>query len=49
MKEIPIFFVTCLQSKEEETRPGFVVGRRIFAKPVDIDKLVEEIKKNIGD
>jgi two-component system alkaline phosphatase synthesis response regulator PhoP len=48
LKEVPIFFVTCLQTKEEEVKPGFVVGRRIFAKPVDIDKLVDAIKKSLG-
>ena len=49
MSDIPVFFVTCLQSKEEEAVPGFVVGRRMFAKPVDIEKLVAEINKSIGE
>ncbi len=48
LKEVPIFFVTCLQSKEEEAKPGFVVGRRIFAKPVDMDKLDGAIREIFG-
>lgn len=44
-QSIPVFFLTCLQSKEEEVKEGQVGATRIFAKPVDIDRLYKKIKE----
>lgn len=45
---IPIIYVTCLRTKEEERQTGhYVADSIIIAKPFDFNELVEVIKKKI--
>lgn len=42
--QIPIIFLTALQSKEEEQKHGALIGKNIIlAKPYDINHLIAEI------
>lgn len=42
--QIPIIFLTALQSKEEEQKQGTIIGKNIIlAKPYDINHLIAEI------
>ncbi|MGE5280079.1 MAG: response regulator [Deltaproteobacteria bacterium] len=45
---IPIIFLTCLFTKQEEKACGHVLGQNFFiAKPYDVDELLSEIKTRI--
>ena len=45
-KDIPVIFLTCLISKEEERKKnGYIEGNIIFAKPFDSEELVDTIEK----
>ncbi|RKY41140.1 MAG: hypothetical protein DRP85_07065 [Candidatus Makaraimicrobium thalassicum] len=45
-RDIPVIFLTCLFSKEDEREKGRVVGGNIFiAKPYTKEELLGEIKK----
>jgi two-component system alkaline phosphatase synthesis response regulator PhoP len=45
-KDIPVIYLTCLYTKEEEHEKGFGVGNNIvLAKPYDIEELVAGIEK----
>jgi len=46
-KNIPVLFLTSLISKNEELGK-FAKDRRFFAKPIDREKLLEEIERCIG-
>ena len=46
-KNIPVLFLTSLISKKEEFDNG-TGKRRFFAKPIDREKLLEEIERCIG-
>ena len=48
-KDIPIIFLTALQTKEDEKRQGPEIGENVvFAKPFEFDKLLKKIKELIG-
>jgi len=45
-RDIPVIFLTALFSKTEETEKGNMVGSNIaFAKPLDTEALVSQIKR----
>ena len=44
-KNIPIIFITALLSQDELEERGPISGRMSFAKPVNIDLLLNEIQK----
>jgi DNA-binding response OmpR family regulator len=47
-KGIPILFLTCLFTKQEEKVCGHLLGQNFFiAKPYDVDELLDEIGKRI--
>jgi CheY-like chemotaxis protein len=47
-KDIPVIFLTCLFTKEEEAKLGHGVADNFFiAKPYDSSELISEIKKHI--
>jgi CheY-like chemotaxis protein len=47
-KDIPVVFLTAVvSSKDTEKNNGLIGGNLFIAKPVDIKKLIEVIKKNI--
>ena len=47
-KNIPILFLTCLFTKQEEKTCGHVLGQNFFiAKPYDVNELLTEIQKRI--
>ncbi len=47
-KNIPIMFLTCLFTKEDELMQGHDIGGNVFvAKPYNPDELLSEIKKHI--
>jgi two-component system sensor histidine kinase/response regulator len=48
-KEIPILFLTCLFTKQEEKMCGHLLGQNFFiAKPYDAAELLGEIEKRIN-
>ena len=48
-KDIPIIFLTALQTKEDEKKQGPGIGENVvFAKPFEFDKLLKKIKELIG-
>jgi len=47
-KDIPIIFLTCLFTKQEEKACGHVLGQNFFiAKPYDVTELLSEIDTRI--
>ena len=47
-QDIPIIFLTCLFTKQEEKTCGHVLGQNFFiAKPYDVNELLSEIKARI--
>lgn len=47
-KDIPILFLTCLFTKQEEKVCGHLLGQNFFiAKPYDVQELLGEIDKRI--
>jgi CheY-like chemotaxis protein len=45
-KSIPIIFLTCLFTKQEEKTCGHMLGQNFFiAKPYDVQELLDEIEK----
>ncbi len=47
-RDIPIIFLTCLFTKQEEKTCGHVLGQNFFiAKPYDVGELLSEIKTRI--
>ncbi|MFB3919813.1 MAG: PleD family two-component system response regulator [Candidatus Velamenicoccus archaeovorus] len=47
-KDIPILFLTCLFTKQEEKVCGHLLGQNFFiAKPYDVGELLDEIGKRI--
>ncbi len=47
-KDIPILFLTCLFTKQEEKVCGHLLGQNFFiAKPYDVTDLLSEIEKSI--
>ncbi len=47
-KKIPVIFLTAIVNKEEVKESGGIIGgHRFIAKPVDTEKLIEIIDKNI--
>jgi len=49
-RNIPIIYVTCLRTREEEKMMGRErAGEFVMAKPFDFNELVEVIKKKISD
>lgn len=49
-RNIPIIFVTCLWTREEEKKMGHEIGEQVvIAKPFDFNELVEVIKKKIEE
>ena len=47
-RDIPIVFLTCLFTKQEEQACGHVLGQNFFiAKPYDVNELLSEIKARI--
>jgi len=47
-RDIPIIFLTCLFTKQEERACGHVLGQNFFiAKPYDVNELLAEIKARI--
>ncbi|MDD5018984.1 MAG: response regulator [Candidatus Omnitrophica bacterium] len=48
-KDIPILFLTCLFTKQEEKVCGHLLGQNFFiAKPYDVDELLSEIDKRVA-
>ncbi len=48
-KDIPILFLTCLFTKQEEKVCGHVLGQNFFiAKPYDVNELLTEIDKRVN-
>lgn len=48
-KNIPILFLTCLFTKQEEKVCGHLLGQNFFiAKPYDVAELLQEIGKRIN-
>ena len=49
LRDIPIIFLTALQTKEEERKQGREIGRHtVFAKPFEFEELLEKTKQLIG-
>ena len=49
MKDIPIIFLTALQTKEDEKRQGHEFGgHTVFAKPFEFKELLASIQRFIG-
>jgi len=47
-RDIPILFLTCLFTKQEEKTSGHMLGHNFFiAKPYDASELVREIDKRV--
>lgn len=47
-KNIPILFLTCLFTKQEEKVCGHVLGQNFFiAKPYDVGELLGEVEKRV--
>ena len=47
-RNIPILFLTCLFTKQEEKTCGHVLGQNFFiAKPYDVNELMTEIQKRV--
>ncbi|MDD2865732.1 MAG: response regulator [Candidatus Omnitrophota bacterium] len=47
-KDIPILFLTCLFTKQEEKACGHLLGQNFFiAKPYDVNELLDEIGKRV--
>ncbi len=46
-KHIPIIFLTCLVSKDEQKTIDSNAGHTIIAKPYDAEELLSEIKKHL--
>jgi len=48
-KDIPIVFLTCLFTKQEEKVCGHLLGQNFFiAKPYDVNELLCEIEKRVN-
>ena len=48
-KDIPIVFLTCLFTKQEEKVCGHLLGQNFFiAKPYDVNELLGEIEKRVN-
>jgi CheY-like chemotaxis protein len=48
-KDIPILFLTCLFTKQEEKTCGHILGQNFFiAKPYDVVELLTEIDKRVN-
>lgn len=48
-KDIPILFLTCLFTKQEEKMCGHLLGQNFFiAKPYDVVELLTEIDKRVN-
>lgn len=48
MKDIPVIFLTCLYTKQEEKREGHLIKENFFlAKPYNPNELLEIIRKTI--
>ena len=47
-KEIPVIFLTCLITKEEEKTGNVIAGEYFVAKPYNPDELVKIIDKQLG-
>ena len=48
-KDIPIVFLTCLFTKQEEKVCGHLLGQNFFiAKPYDVNELLSEIDKRVN-
>ncbi len=48
-KSIPVIFLTCLFTKDDELRDGHSVGKNLFvAKPYDVQELLELINKTVA-
>ena len=48
-KNVPVLFVSSLQRKEDEVKPGLIGPSRIFSKPVDIERLDLKIKEVLAE
>lgn len=49
-KDIPVLFLTCLYTKEEESSQGHdIKGNFFIAKPFDQDELLSEIKTRLNN
>lgn len=47
-KDIPVIFLTCLFTRQDEKEEGHLVGKNIFvAKPYDIKELLGLIRKTV--
>ena len=46
---IPIFFLTCLKTKQDEHRSRKAGEYTIFAKPFDPEELMTKIKETVGE
>ncbi len=47
-KDIPIVFLTCLLSKEDERREGHAIGKNFFiAKPYNPDELLDMVRDHV--
>jgi two-component system, OmpR family, alkaline phosphatase synthesis response regulator PhoP len=45
-KDIPIIFLTCLFTKQDEKKDGHTLGKNIFvAKPYDVKELLEIVRR----
>ncbi len=48
-KDIPIMFLTCLFTKQEEKVCGHLLGQNFFiAKPYDVVELLSEVEKRVN-
>ena len=48
-QDIPILFLTCLFTKQEEKACGHLLGQNYFiAKPYDVPELLSEIEKRVS-
>jgi len=48
-KDIPIIFLTALQTKKDEKKQGTGIGNSVvFAKPYDSNELIKQIKMTLG-
>lgn len=48
-RDIPIFFLTCLKTKQDERRGRKAGEYTIFAKPFDPKELLSKIKETVGE
>jgi len=47
-KNIPILFLTCLLTKEEEKTEKIIAGSYFIAKPYNPEELMREVKRQLG-